>query len=210
MNKDTHSEKDQQKDQKGQWHKDESVPQEVQPKTEGKAPTGSTKEKVIEIKESEHKKLINEVAEYKDKYIRLYAEFENARKRMEREKLEFIKYANEELIKEFLGVLDNLELSVQAARAKHEDYAAFLKGIELVMTHTFEALKKNGVKPMEAKGKMFDPHYHEVLMQEETEIYGEGTVMDEFQKGYFLGDRVIRTAKVKIAKAKGSKQEVNK
>ena len=157
---------------------------------------------VIEVKEADYKKLQDELAQTKDKYVRLYAEFENARKRMEREKLEFIKYANEELIADFLNVLDDLERSVQAAQTKHEDYAAFLKGIEIVMAHVYDLLKKNGVKPIEAKGKKFDPHCHEVLMQEETDKTEDGVILEEFQKGYFLGDRVVRTAKVKVAKKK--------
>jgi molecular chaperone GrpE len=160
------------------------------------------KEKTIKIKESEHARLIEEAAKYKEQYIRLYAEFENARKRMDREKQEFVKFANEGLITEFLGILDNLERSVEAAKAKHQDYTAFLKGIEMVMAHVHEMLKNNGVVPIEAQGKMFDPHSHEVLMQEESEEMDDGMVMEEFQKGYRYGEKVIRTAKVKVARKK--------
>jgi molecular chaperone GrpE len=162
----------------------------------------SSKEKTVKIKESEYAKLVEEAVQNKEKYIRLYAEFENARKRMDREKQEFIRYANEGLILEFLGILDNLERSVEAAKANHQDYEAFVKGIEMVMAHIFEMLKKNGVKPIEGKGKIFDPHYHEVLMQEETDEMDDGAVIEEFQKGYCLGERVVRTAKVKVAKKK--------
>ena len=154
----------------------------------------------VEASSDELTKAQEELKEYKDKYLRLYAEFENARKRMERERQEFIKYANEDLIVEFLGVLDNLERSVEAAKAKHEDYAAFLKGIEMVMAHVHELLKKNDVVPIDAKGKKFDPHCHEVLLQEENKDVEEGTVLEEFQKGYKLGDRIVRTAKVKVSK----------
>ena len=184
MNKDIETEK---KDQK-----------KVQPKR-GEKPL---KEKMIKIKETEHTKLIEEAAKYKEQYIRLYAEFENARKRMDREKREFVKFANEGLITEFLGILDNLERSIEAAKAKHQDYTAFLKGIEMVMAHVHEMLKNNGVVPVEAQGKIFDPHCHEVLMQEETEEMDDGMVMEEFQKGYRLGEKVIRTAKVKVARRK--------
>ncbi len=157
-------------------------------------------EKMISLKESEHQKLLADLCESKDKYVRLYAEFDNVRKRMEREKGEFIKYANQELITDFLDILDDLERSVEAAKASHEDYAAFLKGIEMVMAHVYDLLRKNDVKPIEAKGKMFDPHCHEALMQEERDDLQEGTVIDEFQKGYMLGNRVIRTNKVKVVK----------
>ena len=162
-------------------------------------------EKSIELPEAEYKKILEDAAqlkEYKDKYIRLYAEFENVRKRVEREKIEFIKYANEGLLTDFLNILDDLERSVEAARAKHEDYQAFLKGIEMVMAHVYDLLKKNGIKPIEAKGKKFDPHCHEVLMQEESQTHEDGAVIEELQKGYLLEDKVLRTAKVKVAKQK--------
>lgn len=160
-------------------------------------------QETLKDKDAERQKLAEEAARYKDQYIRLYAEFENARKRMERERQEFVKYANEGLIAEFLNILDNLERSVEAAQAQHEDYQAFLKGVEMIMAQIHEMLKKNGVRPIEARGLMFDPHRHEVLMQEETDSHGEGTVLEELQKGYTLGDRVIRTSKVKVAKNKG-------
>ncbi len=160
-------------------------------------------EEMITMKASEHQKLLKDLSESKDQYLRLFAEFDNARKRMDREKLEFIRYANQELIVEFLNILDDLERSVEAARAKHEDYTAFLKGVEMVMAHVYDLLRKNDVKPVEAKGKMFDPHYHEALMQEESDDVEEGIILEEFQKGYMLGDRVIRTNKVKVAKQKG-------
>jgi len=178
----------------------------VEDKVEDKKEKKVLKDKTVKMKESEKNKLIEEAKEYKDKYIRLYAEFENARKRMEREKMEFVKYANEELVIEFLGVLDNLERSVEAAQAKHEDYTAFLQGIEMVMAQVHEMLTKNGVKPIEAQGKMFDHHCHEILMQEESDAE-EGIVLEEFQKGYYLGDKVVRTVKVKVAKKKEEIEE---
>ena len=165
-------------------------------------------ERLIQISEAEFQQL-TEAATFKEKYIRLYAEFDNARKRMEREKSEFVKYSNEILLAEFLNILDDLERSVQAANSKHEDYEAFLKGIEMVMAHVYEMLKKNGIKSIEAKGKPFDPHQHEVLMQEETSSQEDGIVLEEFQKGYMYNDRVIRTSKVKVAKKVETKTENN-
>lgn len=158
------------------------------------------KGKMIEVAEADYQKIVEEAAAYKDKYVRLYAEFENARKRMDRDRQEFIRYANEGIITEFLGILDNLERCVEAAQAKHEDYTAFLKGVEMVMAQTHEMLKRSGVRSIEAQGKMFDPHVHEILMQEEAEGVDEGVILEEFQKGYMIADRVVRTSKVKIAK----------
>ena len=162
----------------------------------------SVQEKLVQIKESEHKKLLDELSEQKDKYLRLFAEFDNARKRMERERQEFIKYASEDLIREFLDILDDLERTLEVAKAKHAEGDPFLKGVEMVMARLYNVLKRNNVKVMEAKGKMFDPHCHEVLMQEETNDHEEGMILEEFQKGYFMGDKVVRTAKVKVARKK--------
>jgi molecular chaperone GrpE len=164
--------------------------------------TQAQEENTVVIKEVELKKLQDELAQYKDKYIRLYAEFDNARKRMEREKQEFVKYANEELIVSFLNILDDLERTIEAAKSKHQDYDAFLKGTEMVMAHVYDLLKKNNVKPVKTLGLKFDPNCHEVLMQEETNNFEDGIVMEEFQKGYCLGDKIVRTAKVKLAKKK--------
>src|SRR5689334_16420917 len=99
------------------------------PNDEPNQPASESSQEAVTISEAEYKKLTDELASYKDKYIRLVAEFDNARKRMDREKQEFVKYANEGLIIDFLNVLDDLERSVEAAKAKHEDYSAFLKGI---------------------------------------------------------------------------------
>ena len=153
----------------------------------------------VEISRDEYERLKKEAVEYKDKFVRIFAEFENARKRYEREKIEFVKYANEDLLVEFLAILDDLDRSVNAANAKHEDYTAFLKGVELVMAHIYDMLKKNDVKPMVSLGNKFDPHKHEILMQAETMDGEDGSIVEEFQKGYLLGEKVIRTAKVKVA-----------
>lgn len=161
-----------------------------------------SKSKIVEVAAADYQKIVEEAASYKDKYVRLYAEFENARKRMDRDRQEFIRYANEGIIAEFLSILDNLERCVEAAQAKHEDYTAFLKGIEMVMAQTHEILKRNGVRPIEAQGKMFDPHVHEILMQEEAEGVEEGTILEEFQKGYMIAEKVVRTSKVKVATKK--------
>jgi molecular chaperone GrpE len=147
---------------------------------------------------SELETLRAQLDDYKSRYMRLYAEFENARKRMDREKQDFVKYANEEVLVGFLSILDNLELSVKAAIDQHEDYAAFRKGIEMVMTQVYELLKKHGVEPISTDGQKFDPHCHEILMQEQNDEAEDGAILEVFQKGYRLHEKVIRTAKIKI------------
>jgi molecular chaperone GrpE len=164
---------------------------------------------LIEIKKSELETLKKELDEeknkskdYFDRYLRLQAEFDNARKRMQREQQEFVKYANEGVIFELLSILDDLERSLEARETKHQDPEAFLKGIEMILSHLYEMLKKSNVRPIEAKGKIFDPNFHEALMQIESEEYPENTVVEELQKGYMIGDRVIRTTKAKVSKKK--------
>lgn len=153
----------------------------------------------ISVSEAEYQKLVQEASEFKERWVRLFADFENFRKRVERERRELIKYANQELIIEFLGIMDDLERSVEAANAKHEDYTAFLKGIEMVMARIYDLLKRNEVKAIEAVGKKFDPHCHEILLQMPSAQHEDGVVMEELQRGYLLADRVVRTAKVKVA-----------
>lgn len=169
-----------------------------QPETAADSTSPAT-DKQTPVSSADYQALIKERDELKDRNIRLYAEFENARRRFERDKAEFVKYASEGLLANFVGILDDLERSVEAASAKHQDYAAFLKGIEMVMAHIYDLLKKNDVKPIESVGKKFDPHCQEVLLQAPSTEHPDGTVLEELQKGYYLGDRVLRTAKVKVA-----------
>jgi molecular chaperone GrpE len=172
-----------------------------------KQPEGEKKEEeIISLKESEYLKLQEEASkskEYWDRILRLQADFENTRKRLEKEKHDFLKFANEGIVLELLNVLDDLERTVELAQSKHQDLAAFLKGVEMILAHLYELLKEHGVKPIEAQGKVFDPNLHEALMQAENKDVPEHTVLEELQKGYLLNDRVIRTAKVKVSKHTG-------
>ena len=163
-------------------------------------------EKIVTINEQEYLQLKEEAAKAKEHWerlLRLQADFENTRKRLEKDKQDFVKFANETIIFELLNVLDDLERTVELAQSKHQDIEAFLKGVEMILAHLYELLKEHGVKPIEAKGKLFDPNYHEALMQADDQGVPEHTVVEELQKGYLLNDRVIRTAKVKVAKNSG-------
>lgn len=163
-------------------------------------------EKTVILKESEYLKLkedADKAKEHWDRLLRLQADFDNTRKRLERERQDFVKFANEGIVLELLNVLDDLERAVNLAESKHEDLSAFLKGVEMILAHLYEMLKEHGVKPIEAEGKIFDPAYHEALMQVEDKDKPEHTVVEELQKGYLLNDRVIRTSKVKVSKKGG-------
>jgi molecular chaperone GrpE len=141
-----------------------------------------------------------EKPEYKDKYMRLLAEFDNMRKRHERERSDLIKYAHEEVIVECLKLYDDLERSLAAFKSKEGTDANLVKGLEMVYKNMKELMDKYGVKPIESKGKPFDHNTQEVLMQQETAEFPDGVVIEELEKGYTLGGRVVRTAKVKVAK----------
>ncbi|MBU0709767.1 MAG: nucleotide exchange factor GrpE [Candidatus Omnitrophica bacterium] len=160
-------------------------------------------DKLITLKESEYLKLKEEAdkaQEYFDRILRLQADFDNIRKRMEKERQEFVKFANEGIVLELLNILDDLERAAELTQSEHQDLSAFLKGVEMILAHLYEMLKENGVKPIETEGKIFDPHFHEALMQIEDKELAEHTIVEELQKGYMLNDRVIRTAKVKVSK----------
>ena len=137
--------------------------------------------------------------DYFDKLLRVQADFDNYKKRLERERVEFVKFANADIIYEILKILDDFERAVEAGKKKH-DFDVLHKGVELIWIDFKEFLKQKGLEEIEAIGKPFDPHEHEAMMQEETEEHPENYVVEEFQKGYKLNDRVIRPAKVKVAK----------
>ena len=176
-------------------HNKANVPQEPAVE-ENQAPDSSAE---IVLKEAEYKKLVEDAAAFKDKYVRILAEFDNARKRNERERAELIKYAHEEVIIETLGIYEDLERSLDAAKKFSAD-ANIVKGLELVVGKMRDLLKEYDVKPIESVGKKFDPACHEAMMQMESAEHEDGTIIEEFQKGYWLGSRVVRTAKVKVAK----------
>ena len=160
-------------------------------------------DKVVILKQAEYLGLLEEVKKGKDgwdKMLRNQADLENTRKRLDREKQEFVKFANEGLIFDLLNVLDDLERTVDLAESSKEDIAAFLKGIEMILAHLYEMLKNHGVKPIEAEGKIFDPNFHEALMQVENKELPEHTIIEVLQKGYLIHGRVLRTAKVKVSK----------
>jgi molecular chaperone GrpE len=137
--------------------------------------------------------------EYFNSFLRLQADFDNYRKRLEKDKIEFIKFANEEIISEILKIIDDFERAVEAGKTKH-DFDVLYKGIEMIYKDFKEFLKQKGLKEIEAQGKPFNPNEHEAMMQEETDKHPEDCVVEEFQKGYTFNGRVIRPAKVKVAK----------
>ncbi|MCP3951187.1 MAG: nucleotide exchange factor GrpE [Desulfobacterales bacterium] len=136
-----------------------------------------------------------------DQFLRKSAEFENYKKRKDRETTDFRKYANEALVKELLPVIDNLERAMETS-ADHEDAVnCILEGVDMTLKEIFKVLEKFAVKAVTAVGNEFDPTYHQAVMQEETDTHPEKTVIKELQKGYTIHDRLLRPSMVVVAKA---------
>lgn len=138
----------------------------------------------------------SEIAELKDKYLRLYADFENFRRRTAKEKLEMISGANAELVKSILPIVDDFERAKVSFDSSTE-IDALKEGVDLIYNKLYKTLESRGLKPMTSKGETFDVEIHESIAQfpAPTEDL-KGKVIDEIEKGYFLNDKVIRYAKV--------------
>ena len=135
------------------------------------------------------------VADVNDKYLRLAAEYDNYRKRTAKEKESIYGDAKADTIKPLLAVYDNLERGI----AQYDEADAHRQGLELILRQFTETLTKLGVTEIEAKGQPFDPGLHNAVMHVEDETAGENTVVEVFQKGFMLGDKVLRFAMVKVA-----------
>lgn len=137
--------------------------------------------------------------EYYDLLLRKTAEFDNYRKRTERERQSLSEAASANLIEELLPLVDDLERALKAEAAT-PSAKAYGRGVELIHRHLVELLRKRGVRPIEALGADFDPHFHQAVAHEAAAGRREGEVIEEFSRGYLLGDRLLRPAMVKVAK----------
>ncbi|MCK4993817.1 MAG: nucleotide exchange factor GrpE [Candidatus Omnitrophica bacterium] len=170
---------------------------EVEHKKEEKKP----KEKMVKITEVEYMSLLEKEKEVMDKMLLAQADIENTRKRMERDKMLFLRFSNEQIISELIPFVDDFKRAFAAADQTKE-FEVLHKGVEMILKRLLDLLKNKGVTEIESQGKPFDPAFHEALMQVESDEHLENTVIEELEKGYFLNERVLRTAKVKVAKAK--------
>ena len=162
--------------------------------TEAEDP-GDSLEKALETARKEAK-------ENHDRYLRLYADFENYKKRTVREAEDYRKFANETLIKEMLTIVDNLERAVDSSNNHSEDQTLIVEGVQMTLKAIWSILERFHVTPIDAMGKPFDPRFHQAFQQEESEDYPENTVLREFQKGYQLYDRLLRPSMVIVSKKK--------
>jgi len=151
--------------------------------------------------EKELKTLRKQLEEEKDRCLRLNAEFENQRKRLQKEKEEFVKYANEKLIIELIDIMESLERGLENAKASSNN-EKLIQGMELIYKQFKNVLEKNGLVPIKALGEKFDPYKHEAMMQTPSDDIEEDTVLEEFSRGYMLNNKVIRYSKVRVSKNK--------
>ena len=147
----------------------------------------------------------NAFQEMNDKYLRLYADFENYRKRVNRDKEDMVKYGNESLLYELLPVIDNLELALK--HASNNPAEGIVQGVEITLKELQRILEKFGLSRIEAEGKCFDPSVHHAMMQEEREDLDEKMVTREMRAGYLYRDKVLRPSLVAVSVRPQKKEE---
>lgn len=145
--------------------------------------------------------LEEELKDYKDKYLRILAEMDNTRKRMQKEKLESSRFAIDTVIGEILTPIDNFENALGFTNQMSDETRNWAQGFQMILAQFKEVLNDHGITSFHSEGSTFDPHLHYAIEIEETTTQSEGTILHEYVKGYKSGDRIIRPARVKVAKA---------
>ncbi len=153
-----------------------------------------------EVSETADSKLKEEYDKLNSQYIRLAADFDNFRKRQAQEREQLLKYGMEEALKKMIAVLDNFDRA-QKSLNDCEDYTKYKESLELLQKQVNDELSKLGMEEIAAEGQIFDPNFHEAVMQTPTSDKPEHTVLQELQKGYKLGDKVLRPSMVNVAVA---------
>jgi len=175
---------------------EEKIKKEEIEETETEETTKNNKEETKEETEEDIIKQQEEtIQQYKDKLQRVHADFENYKKRSEKERLEFVKYANEGLILKVLEAYEDLERALEVEEDKN-----LREGVELIYKKMTKILEEEGVEPIETEHQKFDPFKHEALMTENNEEYENNEIIQDLQKGYTLNSKVIRYSKVKVCK----------
>ena len=149
---------------------------------------------------------IEEVNALNDKYLRLAAEFDNYKRRAQRDQSDGIRFANEKFFKDLLPIMDNLDRAIKCG-SDQTGNGGLLEGVELTYKQFLETLTKFGVRQISSVGELFDPAMHQAVAQVESETVESNTVVEEFQKGYFLHERILRPAMVTVAKDKPAEGE---
>ena len=173
----------------------------------------SEEEQSEQVEEKDEMETLKEnLKEAEDKYLRVLAESENARKRMQKERQDMTKYAVEGVLAEFLHPIDSLEKALSFAESMSDEVKNWAVGFEMLLGQFKQILSNHGVEEYHSVGKVFDPHLHEAMEMVESTEYEPGVIVEECVRGYKMGERPIRVARVKVAKApeKDQSEEDNK
>lgn len=168
----------------------------------------SSKEDMVPA--SELKACRDELAQMKDQFLRARADMENYRRRMQRDKEEMAKFANEGILKEILPVVDNLDRAIAHAREHEEKGSSLLDGVEMTQRQLHKVLEKYNVVPIDAMERPFDSACHEAMGQMECDDFPPNTVVEEMQKGYTLNERLLRPSMVMVSKKSAAEDEGKK
>ena len=152
--------------------------------------------------EAEIQKLIEERDSLQDRLLRRQAEFENYKKRAERERSEYVQFASAELMRELLNVLDSFDLAIRNASSDGSAGEEMLRGLDLVYKQFLDTLGRFGLKAIEAKGQSFDPNFHQAISTVQSNDVAENTVVEEFRRGYTLNGKLLRAAMVSVSAGK--------
>ncbi len=163
----------------------------VKPDTAGQ---GSSADATAEVDELQKQR-----DDYYDRLLRTTAEFDNYRKRIDRDRQSMAESAAADLVRDLLPLVDDLERALKVD-ARPEAVDSYRRGVELIHKQLLEVLRKRGVRPIEALGSDFDPHFHEAIAYETAEGRREGEIIEEYNRGYMLGERLLRPSVVKVAK----------
>lgn len=170
---------------------EQQAPAPGEPSEEGSAA-------VAVVDPAEFARLVEERNALYDRLLRVAAEFENYRKRVEREREQTLEWARADVISQILPIVDNFERALESAKVVG-DFTALVQGLDLIHKQLEAVLSRFGVRRIETIGKPFDPTRHEAISTEERDDHEENTVIDEYQPGYMIGDRLLRPARVKVA-----------
>lgn len=155
-------------------------------------------QKISEVEEKEE--VTSEEEDFKQKYLFALAEMENMRKRMQKERNEMIQLSVENAISAFLPIIDSFEKALKSSGQVSDEIKTWAFGFQMFLSQFREVLHNNGIVAFHSEGNIFDPHYHEAVETLQTDEYPEGTILEEFSKGYKSEKRIIRPSRVKVAK----------
>jgi molecular chaperone GrpE len=181
-------------------------PQEASSESDDEIEESAESSEPTETLEAKLAKAEEDARDYHDRMLRMAAELENFKKRSAREVSDLKKFATENLLRQLLTVVDNLERAIASASTEEDNHKSVVDGVALTLDEIMKILEKQYVSPIQALGEPFDPAFHQAMSQEENAEHPPNTVIKEFQKGYMIHDRLLRPSMVVVSKALSSDQ----